>query len=86
METDTTFAAGIVAVAFPPGTASHSAARLVNAVRARIKLFRLQEKSATLRQLQSFNRRDQSANAVVAAQAQQTRLALGLPAASGQQF
>ena len=87
IETDTTFEAGIVAVAFPPGAGSHSAAALVNAVRARIKLFRQQEKSTTLRQLQSFNRRDQSANAAVAAQVQQTHLALGLPAAtSGQEF
>jgi hypothetical protein len=86
IKTETTFDAGIIAVAFP-GDASHAAARLVNADLARIKLFRQQEKSTTLRQLQSFNRRDQSANAAVAAQAQQTRLALGLPAAaSGQQF
>jgi hypothetical protein len=87
IKTDTTFEAGIVAVAFPRGAGSHSAAALVNAVRARIKLFRQQEKSTTLRQLQSFNKRDQAANAVVEAQAQQTRTALGLPAAaSGQQF
>jgi hypothetical protein len=86
IKTDTTFDAGIIAVAFPPGAGSHSAAALVNADLARIKLFRQQEKSTTLRQLQSFNRRDQSANAEVAAQVQQTRLALGLPGASGQEF
>jgi hypothetical protein len=85
IKTDTSFDAGIIAVAFP-GAASHAAAALVNADLARIKLFRQQEKSTTLRQLQSFNRRDQSANAAVAAQVQQTRLALGLPAASGQDF
>jgi len=86
IKTDTTFEDGIVAVDFPPGAGTHSAARLVNADRALIKLFRQQEKATTLRQLQSFDRRDQSANALVAAQVQLTRLALGLPAASGQQF
>jgi hypothetical protein len=85
VKTATTFDAGIVAVSFP-GAASHAAAALVNADRARIKLFRQQEKATTLRQLQSLNRRDQSANAAVEAQAQQTRLALGLPATSGQQY
>jgi len=86
IKTDTTFEDGIVAVDFPPGAATHSAARLVNADRALIKLFRKQEKSTTLRQLQSFDRSDQSDNAVVAAQVQQTRLALGLPAAASGQF
>jgi len=85
IDTATTFDAGVVAVSFP-GNASHAAARLVNADRARIKLFRQQAKATTLRQLRSFNRRDQAANALVAAQAQQTRLALALPAASGQQY
>jgi hypothetical protein len=85
IDTATTFDAGIIAVAFP-GSASHAAARLVNADLARIKLFRQQAKATTLRQLRSFNTRDQVANALVAAQAQQTRLALGLPAASGQQY
>jgi hypothetical protein len=85
IETDTTFDAGIVAISFP-GTASHAAAALVNADRARIKLFRQQEKATTLRQLRSFNSRDQSANAAVAAAVQQTRLALDLPAASAQHY
>jgi mannose/fructose-specific phosphotransferase system component IIA len=86
IKTDTTFEDGIVAVDFPSGSPSHSAARLVNADRALIKLFRKQEKSTTLRQLQSFDSQDQSANAVVAAQVQQTRLALGLPAATSGEF
>jgi hypothetical protein len=85
IETATTFDAGIIAVAFP-GNASHAAARLVNADLARIKLFRQQEKATTLRQLRSFNSRDQSANAAVAAQVERTRLALDLPAASAQQY
>jgi hypothetical protein len=85
-KTDTTFDADIIAVDFPPGNASHSAARLVNADLARIKLFRQQEKATTLRQLRTFNSRDQSANALVEAQAQQVRTALGLPPTSGQLF
>ena len=85
-KTDTTFDAGIIAVDFPPGNASHSAARLVNADLARIRLFRQQEKATTLRQLRTFNSRDQSANALVEAQVQQVRTALGLPPASGQLF
>jgi len=86
VKTDTKFDAGIIAVAFHPSAASHSAARLVNADLSRIKLFEQQEKAKTLRKLQSFDKRDQAANAVVEAQAQQTRTALGLPPTSGQQF
>jgi hypothetical protein len=86
VQTDTTFDTGIIAVAFHPSAASHAAARLVNADLARIKLFRQQEKSTTLRKLQSFDKRDQAANAVVEAQAQQTRTALGLPPTSGQLY
>ena len=86
VKTDTKFDAGIIAVAFHPSAASHSAARLVNADLSRIKLFEQQEKAKTLRKLQSFDKRDQAANAVVEAQAQQTRTTLGLPPTSGQQF
>ena len=85
IKTATAFDAAIIAVAFP-GEASHAAARLVNADLARIKLFRQQEKATTLRQLRTFNSRDQSANALVEAQAQQVRTALGLPPTSGQLF
>jgi len=85
IKTSTSFDASIIAVKLPHA-ASDAAARLVNADLARIKLFRQQEKSTTLRQLRSFNRRDQAANAAVAAQAQQTRAALGLPPTSGQLY
>jgi hypothetical protein len=83
VNTDLDFDAGIRAVQFPAriGTAS-----LVNANEARIKLFRQQEKSTTLRQLQSFDKRDQTANAAVESQAQQVRTALGLPPTGGQLF
>ena len=86
VKTDTKFDDGIIAVAFHPSAASHAAARLVNADLDRIKLFRQQEKAKTLRALQSFDKRDQAANAVVEAQAQQTRTALGLPPTSGQLY
>jgi len=83
VKTDLNFDAGIRATEFPPriGTAS-----LVDANEARIKLFRQQEKSTTLRQLQSFDKRDQTANAAVEADAQQVRTALGLPPTGGQLF
>jgi hypothetical protein len=69
-----------------PHAASDAAARLVNADLQREALIRQQEKATSLRQLRSFATRVQSANAAVEAQVQQTRQALGLPLASGQQF
>ncbi len=85
VNTDNSFDASIVAITLPHA-ASDAAAALVQADLKREKLFRQQEKSTTLRQLRSFNRRDQSANAAVAAQVQQIRQALGLPPASAALF
>ena len=85
VNTDNSFDASIAAITLPHA-ASDAAAALVQADLKREKLFSQQEKSTTLRQLQSFNSRDQSANAAVAAQVQQIRQALGLPPSSGQLY
>jgi hypothetical protein len=78
---DTTFGA----VGWPK-SAESAAAALVKADQKRNKLFDRQEKAKTLRQLQAFDKSDQTANAAVEALVQQVRTDLGLPLASGQQF
>jgi hypothetical protein len=78
---DTTFGA----VGWPK-PAESAAAALVKADQKRNKLFDQQEKAKTLRQLQAFDKSDQTANAAVEALVQQVRTDLGLPLASGQQF
>jgi hypothetical protein len=78
---DTTFGA----VGWPK-SAESAAAALVKADQKRNKLFDQQEKAKTLRQLQAFDKSDQTANAAVEALVQQVRTDLGLPLASGQQF
>ena len=83
VQADSSFDSSVRATEFPHAAET---SLLVNANVARIKLFRQQEKSTTLRQLRSFNGRDQSANAAVATLVQQTRVALGLPATSSQLF
>jgi hypothetical protein len=83
---DAAFDTSVEAVGWPSPT-NLAAGALEKADRKRNKLFEQQEKAKTLRQLQAFDKSDQTANAAVEALVQQVRTDLGLPAAaSGQQF
>ena len=85
VKADASFDTSFGAIGWPSPT-NLAANALVKADRKRNKLFDQQEKAKTLRQLQAFDKSDQTANAAVEALVQQVRTDLGLPLASGQQF
>ncbi len=86
VKADDSFDTSLSAVGWPSPT-NLAADALEKADRKRDKLFEQQAKAKTLRQLQAFDKSDQTANAAVEALVQQVRTDLGLPAAaSGQQF
>jgi hypothetical protein len=85
VKADASFDDNMAEVGWPSPT-NLAADALEKADRKRNKLFDQQEKAKTLRQLQAFDKDDQTANSAVEALVQQVRTDLGLPLASGQQF
>jgi hypothetical protein len=86
VQADTSFDDTFGVIGWPSPT-NLPANALMKADRHRNLLFEQQEKAKTLRQLQAFDKADQTANSNIDALVQQVRTDLGLPLpASGQQF
>jgi hypothetical protein len=83
MKTEASFDNQLSALTFQSLAENNIAAALIQADGKRAKLIGLQVKSTSLRELQSFDSRDQAATAAVEAQVASLRSALGLPASSG---
>lgn len=84
-KTDVSFDSQLAEVDFP-SAADSTADVLIRADQKRAELIRLQARSASLRELRSFARRDRSATAAVEAQVALIRQDLHLPTSSGQLF
>jgi hypothetical protein len=69
-----------------PNAADAAGDALLQADQKRVKLLTLQAKSASLPQLQSFDARDQAADAAVAAQVKVIRQDMGLPPVTAQLY
>lgn len=83
VKTEASFDDQLGGVTFQSLAENNVAAAVIQADGKRAKLFGLQVKSTSLGELQSFDSRDQAANAAVEAQVASLRSALGLPAPSG---
>lgn len=85
VRTESAFDVQIANFTFPNAAVAAGAA-LQQADQNRVELLTLQARSASFRQLRSFDARVQAANAAVAAQVGAIRQDLGLPAVGAQQY